>query len=71
MDRRCIVYHTPGLNGGDYRLIENPTIGDVRRARSKGAIIIKRVVERIGDVICGAWVTDTGTKIVVWETPCL
>lgn len=67
MHGRLIVYHTPGPNGGTFRYVENPTIGDIRYARERGAFLLRRVVERKGNTIYGAWVTDEGRKVVVWE----
>jgi len=66
--RRCLVYHTPGPNGGTFRFINDPTIGDIRHGRERGAFLLRRVVERRGNRLYGAWFTDEGRAVVVWES---
>lgn len=66
--RRCLVFHTPGPNGGDFRFVENPTDADVHDGCQRGAFLLRRVVEQKGNRIYGAWVTDEGRAVVVWES---
>lgn len=65
---RCLVYHTPGPNGGTFCYIKHPTIGDIRYGRERGAFLLRRIVERRGNRVYGAWVTDEGRSVVVWES---
>ena len=65
--KRLLAYHTPGPDGGEWRIVNDPTIGDIRSGRRKGALVLRRVVERKGGRIYGAWVTDWGQAIVVFE----
>lgn len=65
--RRVLAYHTPGPDGGEWGFVDNPTIGEVRLGREKGALVLRRVVERKGNRLYGAWVTDGGRAVVVWE----
>lgn len=65
MDTRLIAYHVPGPNGGSYRYNESPSIGDVRVARQRGAIILRRVIEVRGTCVCRAWIDDAGKRFVV------
>lgn len=54
-------------HGGTFRYVENLTIDDIRYAREKGTFLLRRVVERKGNRLYGAWVTDDGTSVIVWE----
>jgi len=59
-------------NKEEWRIIDNPTIGDIYSLRQKGAIIMRQIIERHGNEIHKYWVTDSG-KIVVHRTdylPC-
>ena len=66
MDRIAVIV-IPG-NPPEAVLYRNPSIGEVRSLRGKGAIVLRRVVQRIGNTVHGAWVTDEGRHVIVWET---
>lgn len=66
--KRILVYHTPGHGGGTFRYVNDPSDDEVRRGREEGAFLIRRVVEKKGNRVYGAWVTDEGLQLVVWET---
>ena len=69
MHRRMLVYHTPDHHGGSYRIVRDPSIGDVRSGREKGAIVLRRVIECRHGRLYGAWLTDDNKEVVVWEGP--
>ena len=54
----------PETRREEWRLIENPTIGDIRRLRNKGAIILRQVIHKYGHEIHKDWVTDNGRSVV-------
>ncbi len=62
----------PKTNKEVWRIINNPTIGDIRSLRQKGALIMRQVIERHGNEIHKYWVTDSG-RVVIHRTdylPC-
>jgi hypothetical protein len=47
-----------------WRIIRDPTIGDIRRLRQRGAIIMRQIVERHGNEVTKTWVVDSGLPVV-------
>ncbi len=64
--KRCaaILEWNPTSNKEEWRIIDNPTIGDIHSLRKKGAIIMRQIVRRLGNEIHKDWVTDNN-KIVI------
>jgi hypothetical protein len=64
---RCagVLEFNPQSKKEEWRIISNPTIGDVRSLRNKGAIILHLIVERHGNQVDRTWVTDAGKPVVV------
>lgn len=54
----------PETKKEEWRLIENPTIGDIRSLRNKGAIILRQIVKRYGREVHKDWVSDNGRVVV-------
>jgi hypothetical protein len=48
----------------EWRFYHNPTIGDIRRLRQRGAIVMRQLVERYGNEVHKRWVTDSGVVVV-------
>ena len=46
-----------------WKIINNPTIGDIHSLRQKGAIIMRQIIERHGNEIHKYWVTDSGRAL--------
>jgi hypothetical protein len=51
-------------NKEEWRIINNPTIGDIRNLRQKGAIIMRQIIERNRNEINKYWITDSGRVVV-------
>lgn len=49
----------------EWRLYHNPTIGEVRSLREKGAIIMRKLSHRVGNQVDSVWISDNGREIVV------
>ena len=64
---RCaaILEFNPETKKDEYRIINNPSIGDVRSLRNRGAIIMYLLIERHGRQVDRTWVTEAGRPIVV------
>lgn len=58
--KRCAAI----LEQGEWRIIHDPTIGDIRSLRRKGAIILHQIREKHGNEIHKMWVTDEGLAAV-------
>ena len=65
MRRRASIFEVnPDTGKEEYRIIFDPTIGDIRRLRSRGAIIFHEVIKRVGNTIYKKWITDDGIAII-------
>lgn len=64
--KRCAAILEKNQRTGkeEWRIINNPTIGDIHNLRQRGAIIMRQVVERFGNEIHKTWVTDSGIAVV-------
>ena len=64
--KRCamLLEWNPELKKEEWRIIHNPTIGDIYNLRNRGAIILRQVVRRYGKEIHKDWVTDAGQLVV-------
>lgn len=64
--KRCaaILERNQETGKEEWRIIDNPTIGDIYNLRQRGAIIMRQLVERCGNEIHKRWVTDSGRVIV-------
>jgi len=67
--KRCaaILERNQDTGKEEWRIIDNPTIGDIYNLRQRGAIIMRQLVERCGNEIHKRWVTDSG-RVVVHRT---
>lgn len=65
--KRCamLLEKNPTTGREEYRIINNPTIGDIYSLRQKGAIILRQIVQRYGNEVHKTWVTDAGIPVVV------
>lgn len=54
----------PETKREEWRVIENPTIGDIHSLRNKGAIILRQIVHKHGREIHKDWVADNGYVVV-------
>lgn len=65
--KRCamLLEWNPETRREEWRIIENPTIGDIRSLRNKGAIILRQVVTRHGNEIHKEWTADNGRVAVI------
>jgi hypothetical protein len=63
--KRCaaILEWNPLSNKEEWRIINNPTIGDIHSLRNKGAIIMRQIIRRYGNEIHKDWVVDSGTIV--------
>lgn len=62
---RCAAVRevNPETKKEEWRIIRNPTIGDVRSLREKGACIMHLVVERHGNQVDKIWYTTSGLQV--------
>jgi len=67
--KRCAAILEKNQETGkeEWRIINNPTIGDIHSLRQRGAIIMRQVVERYGNEVHKYWVTDSG-RVVTHRT---
>lgn len=64
-NKRCAAILETNEKGQEvWRIISNPTIGDLQSLRNKGAIIMRQVVERHGNQVDRTWITDAGLPVV-------
>lgn len=67
--KRCMALLVTVVKDGrqleEWRIYSNPTIGEMRSLRQKGAIGMKRITERHGNQIDHTWVSDCGTPVVI------
>ncbi len=63
--KRCaaILERNQETGREEWRIINNPTIGDIHNLRQRGAIIMRQVVERFGNEVHKKWVTDSGAVV--------
>jgi hypothetical protein len=63
--KRCaaILEWNPLSNKEEWRIINNPTIGDIHSLRNKGAIIMRQIIRRYGNEIHKDWVVDSGAIV--------
>lgn len=65
MKRCAAILEKNQATGKEYwRFYNNPTIGDIRNLRQRGAIIMRQIVERHGNEVHKRWVTDAGMVVV-------
>lgn len=67
MKRCACLLETKDINGikvEEWRIIDNPSIGDIRSLRRKGAIILRQVIHNYGLEIHKDWVSDYGAVVV-------
>jgi len=64
--KRCaaILERNQETGKEEWRIINNPTIGDIYNLRQRGAIIMRQLVERCGNEVHKKWVTDSGVVVV-------
>jgi hypothetical protein len=67
--KRCVALLVSVIKDGrqveEWRIYNNPTIGEMRSLREKGGIGMFQVVERHGNQIDKTWVSDSGMPVVV------
>lgn len=59
----AILEWNPLNNKEEWRFINNPTIGDIRNLRRKGAIIMRQIIHRYGNEVHKDWVVDSGAIV--------
>lgn len=64
--KRCaaVLELDPKTNRETYRIINDPTIGEIRSLRRRGAIILHQTSIRYGNIIHKVWRADNGRPVV-------
>lgn len=63
-ERCAAVLETNEKGQQEWRIISNPTIGDIHNLRNRGAIIMRQLVERHGNQVDRTWITESGMPVV-------
>lgn len=54
----------PETKREEWRVIHNPTIGDIHSLRNRGAVILRQVIHRYGSEIHKDWLTENDHIVV-------
>jgi len=63
-----VTVEKEGRKVEELRLYSNPTIGEIRSLRNKGAIILFQIMERFGNQVDRTWITGSGVPVCVHTT---